>query len=84
MFKHALTLLATCSVALPVWAMGEAVNQTDTNGDGVLSVEEVQTAWPDITLDTFSEIDINSDGLLDEAEVKSAIESKLLPITEGN
>nr|WP_257883704.1 hypothetical protein [Roseobacter insulae] len=51
----------------------------DANGDGVLTIDEVQAVYPDITAETFSTMDLNADGALDEAEVQSAQEAGLMP-----
>ncbi|MEM9636229.1 hypothetical protein [uncultured Roseobacter sp.] len=51
----------------------------DANGDGVLTIDEVQAAYPDITAESFSTMDLNADGALDEAEVQSAQEAGLMP-----
>lgn len=79
MKKATLTALACCSLALPLWAMGDGVEEIDTNGDGVLTIEEVQIKYPDVTADSFSEADANSDGVLDMAELTAAQEAGLMP-----
>lgn len=84
MKKILLTLLAVPLAAAPVWAMGEAMTEVDGNGDGMLSVEEVQAAWPEISTDDFLAMDANADGLLDADEVAAAQEGGVLPAaTDG-
>ncbi|WP_298970479.1 hypothetical protein [uncultured Roseobacter sp.] len=51
----------------------------DANGDGVLTIDEVQAVYPDITAESFTTMDLNADGALDEAEVQSAQEAGLMP-----
>ncbi|MEP2641739.1 hypothetical protein [Roseobacter sp.] len=51
----------------------------DANGDGVLTIDEVQVVYPDITAESFTTMDLNADGALDEAEVLSAQEAGLMP-----
>lgn len=76
-----LTLLPV--IALPALAMGQGATDLDANGDGMLSVEEVQVAFPDVTAETFMAMDTNTDGLLDADEVALAQESGLMPATDG-
>ena len=56
-----------------------AATAADSNGDGVLTLDEVQAVMPDITAEAFSAMDLNSDGALDEAEVQSAQDAGLMP-----
>ena len=53
--------------------------ELDANGDGLLSVAEVQAIYPDITAEQFSVMDTNADGALEEAEVQAATEAGLMP-----
>lgn len=70
----AVTLLALM-LAGGAWAATEA----DSNGDGVLTIDEVQAVMPDITAETFNAMDLNADGALDAAEVQAAQEAGLMP-----
>ena len=51
-------------------ASAEAVafSTVDSDGDGVLSMEEVKTVLPDVSDDQLVIADANADGMLDEAE----------------
>jgi hypothetical protein len=40
----------------------------DTNADGMLSLEEAQVAWPDLTQEEFTAADIDHNGSLSEDE----------------
>ncbi|WP_318527430.1 EF-hand domain-containing protein [Roseobacter sinensis] len=51
----------------------------DANGDGVLTIDEVQAVYPDISAESFTTMDLNADGALDEAEVQAAQEAGLMP-----
>lgn len=73
-----LTLLAM-AIAGTAWAASPA----DTDGDGMLTLDEVQAAFPEIDADSFTVMDANADGMLDEAEVLAAQEAGLMPKTEG-
>ena len=68
------TLLAAM-LAGAAWAASEA----DANGDGVLTIDEVQAVMPDITADAFNAMDLNADGALDADEVQSAQDAGLMP-----
>ena len=46
----------------------------DINGDGVLSMEEVQTLLPDLSDEDLFAADTNADGVLDEAEYQILID----------
>ena len=56
-----------------------AATDADANGDGVLTIEEVQAAMPDVSTETFNAIDTNADGTLDAAEVEAAQTAGLIP-----
>jgi Ca2+-binding EF-hand superfamily protein len=43
---------------------GEMLRSLDTDGDGALSLAELQVRRPDMTAERFNEIDRNGDGLL--------------------
>ncbi|MCF2903571.1 hypothetical protein L0666_01090 [Octadecabacter sp. CECT 8868] len=54
----------------------------DVNGDGFYSFPEVSTIYPDVTAESFTELDTTGDGLLDMAEVEAAQGAGLLPVME--
>lgn len=56
-----------------------AANAADTNGDGVLTIDEVQAVMPDISADAFNVMDLNADGALDADEVQAAQDAGLMP-----
>jgi hypothetical protein len=65
------TILTTSAVVLalaaPAWAI--TVADLDTNGDGLVTIDEVQAAYPDTTDDSFAGLDTNGDGSLDDVEL---------------
>lgn len=67
--------------ASAVLAMSEAASAVDANGDGVLTIEEVQAVYPDVSAEGFSAMDLNADGALDSSEVAAAEEAGLMPAT---
>lgn len=75
---------ATFATALiaPGFAMAETM---DTDGDGMVSMSEFQTVYPDAGADMFSSVDTNSDGALSEDEIAAAQEAGTLPevMTDG-
>jgi len=76
-----LTFIA--ALAIPALAMGQGASELDTNGDGVLTIDEVQASFPDVSSDMFTAMDLNADGALDADEVAAAQEAGLMPPTDG-
>jgi len=66
-------------LATPGLALAEGV---DADSDGLLTWEEVMTAYPDVTEEQFAQADLDGNGSLDEAEVAAAREAGLLPAEE--
>ncbi|WP_343116956.1 EF-hand domain-containing protein [Ostreiculturibacter nitratireducens] len=73
MKKLVLTLGAILTVAA-AQANAETV-VTDTDGNGVYSMEELVAAYPDLTEETFAAIDANADGSVDADELQAAVEA---------
>ncbi|MGB5862689.1 MAG: hypothetical protein WBG95_00150 [Sulfitobacter sp.] len=71
--------IAATALCLPAFAMGQSAVAADANEDGVLSLAEVQSVYPDMTEDQFTTVDINGDGVLEDAEIKAAQEAGLMP-----
>ncbi|MBB3993849.1 hypothetical protein GGR95_001480 [Sulfitobacter undariae] len=74
-----LAAVAVTALCVPAFAMAQDAVQVDANADGVLSLEEMQTVYPEITAEQFTTLDLNADGALDDAEVKAAQEAGLIP-----
>jgi hypothetical protein len=74
-----LTTFALSSLCVPAFAMGAGAAELDANGDGLLSVSEVQAVYPDVTAEQFSVMDLNADGALDDAEIVAAKEAGVMP-----
>lgn len=53
-------------------AMAQTV--TDTDGNGVYSIEELKAAYPAVDAAAFAAIDVNGDGSVDADELQAAIE----------
>jgi hypothetical protein len=77
--------VAITTLCVPAYAMGSGASEVDANGDGLLSVTEVQAVYPEVTAEQFSAMDLNADGALDDAEVQAATEAGMIPAapTEG-
>ena len=75
------TPLLSITLLASLMAATVAAAQVDANGDGVLTLEEVNTAFPEIKAEEFSAMDVNGDGVLDNAEVAAAQDAGLLPKT---
>lgn len=78
MTKFIVSVLGMSALATSAFAAG-GIADIDTNGDGLLTVDEVQVAYPDMSTDQFSQIDTNGDGAVDDAELGAAKESGMLP-----
>ncbi|MBT8155424.1 EF-hand domain-containing protein [Epibacterium ulvae] len=70
-------LLASTLIAAPAFADSIPV-EMDVDGNGSLSLEEMQVAFPTITPETFGLIDVNGDGEADESEVTAAVDAGYL------
>ena len=82
MNKFALNVAALVTAISPALAMSNSAVEVDTNGDGVLSLEEVQAVWPSVTTEDFETMDANVDGSLDDTEIKTAEEAGMMS-TDG-
>lgn len=71
--------IAATALCVPAFAMGQSAVDADADGDGMLSLAEVQAVFPDMTEDQFTTVDLNGDGMLEDAEVKAAQEAGLMP-----
>lgn len=56
-----------------------AATEIDSNGDGMVTLDEIAAVYPEVTAESFSAMDVNSDGALDADEVAAAQDSGLLP-----
>ena len=80
MTKLILTTTATFfALATSGIAMSGGAAELDSNGDGMLSVTEVQAVYPDLTAEQFSAMDLNANGALDDNEVEAAQAAGTMP-----
>ncbi len=61
---------------------GFAEGTYDADGDGMVTLEEIQVSMPDFTAELFAQADTNADGMLDAAELAAAADAGLLPAAE--
>ena len=57
--------------------------ELDTDGDGLMSFEEMIAAVPTVSEETFTTLDSNADGTLDPEEYAAAEAAGTLPPTDG-
>ncbi len=76
-----LAVISAFALGLPSLTLAQS--SADANGDGVLTIEEVQAVVPEVDTDTFSAMDANGDGALDQDEIAVAQEAGLLPPSNG-
>lgn len=60
-------------IAAPTFA---AISIVDTDGDNLATFDEMIVVYPNLTEETFGEIDLNADGFLDDAEMTAALEAQ--------
>ena len=70
------------ALALTFGLVGFAANAqtvvTDTDGNGVFSIEELTAAYPDMTPDLYKQIDVDGSGAVDADELQAAREAGLI------
>ncbi len=66
--------------AIPAFAQDAAAPEiADTDGNGTWSMDELVVAYPDMTADTFTTLDVNVDGAVDQAELAAGIADGTVP-----
>ena len=84
MIKYIVILSGLGLMATSALARREGVTEIDVNGDGVMTIDELQAAYPEMDAETFSAIDANKDGAIDDAEMIAGQERGLVPpLTDG-
>ena len=78
---HSIILvLALGALANSAITFGEYAIEVDSNGDGLMTIDEVQAVFPDVSAETFAQVDTNKDGALDDAEMVAGQEQGLIPV----
>ncbi|MEO0862374.1 MAG: hypothetical protein AAFY65_17345 [Pseudomonadota bacterium] len=70
------TIISTAAALLAFTAGAWA---QDADGDGNVSLAELQAVYPEITEETFTAIDTDGDGVLNATEMQAAIDGGQLP-----
>lgn len=78
-----MTLTVAGLTALALSTTAFASTEIDTDGDGMMSMEELQAAYPTLSEDLFLAMDANGDGAIDADEFKAAQDAAVLPVTDG-
>ena len=72
--------MKTASIALSLLLVTTpALFAQDANEDGMVTLDELVAAYPDVTEDAFNQADANADGALDADELAAAQEAGILP-----
>ena len=71
------TILTTTAALLALGAPAFA-QSLDTDGDGNVTLAEVQVAYPEMTQEDFTAMDTDEDGVLNGEEVQAATDAGLL------
>ena len=72
----AATILVTAAAAF-------AMTEIDSDGDNMLSMDELKAAYPDMTEDQFGDADTDADGMINEEELANARTAGLIPEDQG-
>ena len=75
MKKTIMTLTAIMGLSLPLAAM----QSVDVDGDGVVTLGELQAVHVDVTAEDFAALDINGDGVLEAEEYAAGVETGVIP-----
>ena len=81
--RKVLTTGLALLLAVPAIAQGMDFGTLDANGDGFVTMAELQAAMPDVSADAFMEADTDADGALSQDELAAAQEAGTVPSGEG-
>lgn len=75
---------ASIALALLVAGTTTAFAQTalDADGDGMVTLAELQAVYPDFSAEDFAQVDTDDDEMLNEDEMAVAVESGIIPAQE--
>tara|TARA_R110002124_G_scaffold112195_4_gene266193 strand:+ start:610 stop:849 length:240 start_codon:yes stop_codon:yes gene_type:complete len=72
-------ILALAAAGLLAATGAAFAHEMDTDQDGLYSLAEMRTEYPNLTQQEYDALDTNADGAVDAAELAAAIESGALP-----
>ena len=75
-FLTAAAILATSAAAF-------AMTDLDTDGDSMLSMDEMLAAYPEFTEAQFTDADTDGDGMINEEELAAARSVGIIPADQG-
>lgn len=78
MKKTLMTATALLTLSLPLAAM----QSVDADGDGLVTLEELQAVHAEVSAESFAALDANGDGSLDADEYAAGVEGGLIPASE--
>lgn len=76
MIKFSLTLASLVLAAGSVAAQAKV----DADGNGLITVSEMEAALPSVTEETFVTVDTNGDGLIDRDELAAGRAEGMIPV----
>lgn len=74
--------LVTLSAVLAGTTFAFAQGALDTDGDGMVSLDELRAVYAEFSDEDFAQVDIDGDGLLNGDEMALATESGIIPAQE--
>jgi len=72
-FKTASLTMAAALIAGAALAQGASFSATDADGDGAVTLSELQAAFPEATAEQFAVADANADGVLTADEFATLV-----------
>jgi len=78
-----LTVTLASAFALTSAAYAAEFTAADADGDGVLSVEEFVSVYPELPEGTFALVDVDETGTVSEGEMTDALSAGVLPPPQG-
>ena len=68
-------MLSICGLAANTQEMDPAIDTIDTDGDGMFSLEELQTAHEEMTEELYNTIDTDGNGTVSPEEHQAALDA---------
>ena len=75
--------LISAAIILGTAAGAFAMTNLDSDGDSMLTMEEMTAAYPTFTEAQFSDADTDSDGMINEDELAAARAIGIIPADQG-
>jgi len=75
--------IITAAAILVTAAAAFAMAGLDTDSDNMLTIEELQAAYPTLTDAQFTDADIDADGMINEDELIAARAAGIIPEDQG-